>query len=173
MIRRPPRSTLFPYTTLFRSKAAEEEGGPAEWKVLICRPGYSRDGGWYLPEEALAAGAPLFEQAQCFANHAEYGRPDVKCLTGWHRNARMEEHEGGKALVSDFLVSSAAKWLQDLGADALAAGIREPFGFSFDMMARSHLEEQEGRGLVLVVDEIRSEERRVGKEGRSRWSPYH
>src|SRR5258706_7449616 len=25
MIRRPPRSTLFPYTTLFRSKAAAEE----------------------------------------------------------------------------------------------------------------------------------------------------
>src|SRR2546430_5481139 len=26
MIRRPPRSTLFPYTTLFRSKLAREEG---------------------------------------------------------------------------------------------------------------------------------------------------
>src|SRR3712207_7505334 len=26
MIRRPPRSTLFPYTTLFRSSAAEGEG---------------------------------------------------------------------------------------------------------------------------------------------------
>src|SRR2546426_5705436 len=26
MIRRPPRSTLFPYTTLFRSEAAEETG---------------------------------------------------------------------------------------------------------------------------------------------------
>src|SRR3712207_7464027 len=26
MIRRPPRSTLFPYTTLFRSFAPEEEG---------------------------------------------------------------------------------------------------------------------------------------------------
>src|SRR2546430_11629069 len=25
MIRRPPRSTLFPYTTLFRSQAAEED----------------------------------------------------------------------------------------------------------------------------------------------------
>src|SRR3712207_7357637 len=25
MIRRPPRSTLFPYTTLFRSRAAEED----------------------------------------------------------------------------------------------------------------------------------------------------
>src|SRR2546426_6036002 len=32
MIRRPPRSTLFPYTTLFRSRAAEicEESMPAE-----------------------------------------------------------------------------------------------------------------------------------------------
>src|SRR2546422_3617893 len=27
MIRRPPRSTLFPYTTLFRSHHAEAEGG--------------------------------------------------------------------------------------------------------------------------------------------------
>src|SRR2546426_3553283 len=27
MIRRPPRSTLFPYTTLFRSWAAERRGG--------------------------------------------------------------------------------------------------------------------------------------------------
>src|SRR3712207_7449216 len=26
MIRRPPRSTLFPYTTLFRSNAIDEEG---------------------------------------------------------------------------------------------------------------------------------------------------
>src|SRR5260370_9577333 len=26
MIRRPPRSTLFPYTTLFRSRRAEEKG---------------------------------------------------------------------------------------------------------------------------------------------------
>src|SRR3989449_10281425 len=29
MIRRPPRSTLFPYTTLFRSHVAEEEVAPA------------------------------------------------------------------------------------------------------------------------------------------------
>src|SRR3712207_7305214 len=27
MIRRPPRSTLFPYTTLFRSQAADDGGG--------------------------------------------------------------------------------------------------------------------------------------------------
>src|SRR2546427_9272513 len=29
MIRRPPRSTLFPYTTLFRSLVREERGRPA------------------------------------------------------------------------------------------------------------------------------------------------
>src|SRR5256885_13078143 len=29
MIRRPPRSTLFPYTTLFRSAPAQENGHPA------------------------------------------------------------------------------------------------------------------------------------------------
>src|SRR3712207_7284975 len=30
-----------------------------------------------------------------------------------------------------------------------------------------------GQGHDLVLHEQRSEERRVGKEGRSRWSPYH
>src|SRR5437899_5164194 len=30
MIRRPPRSTLFPYTTLFRSLARYESGAPAD-----------------------------------------------------------------------------------------------------------------------------------------------
>src|SRR5258705_5877102 len=29
MIRRPPRSTLFPYTTLFRSRAAPQKSGDA------------------------------------------------------------------------------------------------------------------------------------------------
>src|SRR3712207_7699515 len=29
MIRRPPRSTLFPYTTLFRSRARDDRGGLA------------------------------------------------------------------------------------------------------------------------------------------------
>src|SRR2546422_6905684 len=34
MIRRPPRSTLFPYTTLFRSKACSEYLSPATTAVL-------------------------------------------------------------------------------------------------------------------------------------------
>src|SRR5687767_15619311 len=37
MIRRPPRSTLFPYTTLFRSSLADATGTPSR-KSCICVP---------------------------------------------------------------------------------------------------------------------------------------
>src|SRR5690242_21632826 len=45
MIRRPPRSTLFPYTTLFRSELLrfldEEHGAPArEWKFYGAKHGW-------------------------------------------------------------------------------------------------------------------------------------
>src|SRR5258708_30108756 len=33
MIRRPPRSTLFPYTTLFRSCAREQRLSPRAWRA--------------------------------------------------------------------------------------------------------------------------------------------
>src|SRR3712207_9072372 len=57
MIRRPPRSTLFPYTTLFRSQALEhgvsrsaEEAGPGRFPQVsgiqyafdVCRPAGDR-----------------------------------------------------------------------------------------------------------------------------------
>src|SRR3712207_8104675 len=42
MIRRPPRSTLFPYTTLFRSVAHVEEVGGADVRVALLLPGVDR-----------------------------------------------------------------------------------------------------------------------------------
>src|SRR2546422_7063672 len=55
MIRRPPRSTLFPYTTLFRSVAQEEKmvpyeivGGPEEMVKVKVR------GKDYTPEQISA-----------------------------------------------------------------------------------------------------------------------
>ena len=39
--------------------------------------------------------------------------------------------------------------------------------------ASSHLSKLEAGGLVEPEKQGRSEERRVGKECRSRWSPYH
>src|SRR5256884_7075498 len=38
MIRRPPRSTLFPYTTLFRSKKASDLVGISPWFAPLRQP---------------------------------------------------------------------------------------------------------------------------------------
>src|SRR2546426_7970286 len=52
MIRRPPRSTLFPYTTLFRSGAILRPGGPCDgiiskpqraWLANVCFGGSNLD----------------------------------------------------------------------------------------------------------------------------------
>src|SRR5260370_32322549 len=50
MIRRPPRSTLFPYTTLFRSLHLQPAGGLTEWTGRVVRGGRLRHhGGASLP----------------------------------------------------------------------------------------------------------------------------
>src|SRR2546430_12710687 len=41
MIRRPPRSTLFPYTTLFRSEVAASDHGPGRQEVGVGDPSRS------------------------------------------------------------------------------------------------------------------------------------
>src|SRR2546422_5237813 len=45
MIRRPPRSTLFPYTTLFRSKTIEVINTDAEGRLVLA------DALWYAREQ--------------------------------------------------------------------------------------------------------------------------
>src|SRR3712207_8518023 len=44
MIRRPPRSTLFPYTTLFRSKAPRCPGWPPRFRPEVGP--FGRTGAW-------------------------------------------------------------------------------------------------------------------------------
>src|SRR3712207_6921345 len=43
MIRRPPRSTLFPYTTLFRSGPSQASYFPMGEQEGLCAPGPERD----------------------------------------------------------------------------------------------------------------------------------
>src|SRR3712207_9306480 len=105
MIRRPPRSTLFPYTTLFRSK--------------VRRNGDDRLG--HLIAQILL-GVPL---------------------------ELLEDHRGD--------LRRRVVFLADLNPHV-------PAGTALDLVPHTP-------GLLLNL--IRSEERRVGKECRSRWSPYH
>src|SRR2546429_9936691 len=105
MIRRPPRSTLFPYTTLFRS---------------------------------LKEGDPL---------------PSVRNVAAEYRVNPLTFLKGYQQLVDEGLVES-----------------RRGLGMFINSGARTLLLEGERRKFL---EEERSEERRVGKECRSRWSPYH
>src|SRR5258708_36224577 len=43
MIRRPPRSTLFPYTTLFRSPVATDDAVHRAPLVIVGQPGWGTD----------------------------------------------------------------------------------------------------------------------------------
>src|SRR3712207_9043548 len=97
MIRRPPRSTLFPYTTLFRSAR----------------------------HETLRAFVPLAEQA-------------------------------------DWDMITAGQRVQVIKRDP-ASG-RGVLQFGTELVVG-------GEGTIAGL--LRSEERRVGKECRSRWSPHH
>src|SRR3712207_7719795 len=55
MIRRPPRSTLFPYTTLFRSLAGFVDQNEGEFKLV--------DGGATFTEEPYGIGIAKGDQA--------------------------------------------------------------------------------------------------------------
>src|SRR5260221_14207442 len=103
MIRRPPRSTLFPYTTLFRSSMADGAGVEPLWPL------------WQL-----AAGVALLGGLRAW------------CDASGTRRANLQ----ARSLVS-------ALRMQVL------------------------------RTLAGTSPLDRSEERRVGKECRSRWSPDH
>src|SRR3712207_9280897 len=103
MIRRPPRSTLFPYTTLFRSYPLVDGQGN------------------FGSVDGDPAAAMRYTEA---------------------RLARM-----------------ATEMLRDISSDTV------DFNANFDESLREP--------AVLPARFPRSEERRVGKECRSRWSPYH
>src|SRR2546425_4264522 len=74
MIRRPPRSTLFPYTTLFRSQYLQPT--KAHWPVVRF---YPPEEFRLLKEEGLALGF----------HHVESG-PLVR--SSYHAEQRSEEH---------------------------------------------------------------------------------
>src|SRR2546422_8961220 len=115
MIRRPPRSTLFPYTTLFRSQRKEE-----------------------LKRELGDEAAPLLPEVRDVI--LRKCNPD----NATHLRAIFEKQPFGEL---ERLVTQKV----------------------LDVVKRVAKDELENAYWLRM----RSEERRVGKECRSRWSPYH
>src|SRR3712207_9483495 len=105
MIRRPPRSTLFPYTTLFRSIFRK-------WFGKVIPTG---DNKFSALNSAVFSGGSFI-----------YVPPGVK--------------------------------------------VKHPLQAYFRINAENFGQFER---TLIIVDEGRSEERRVGKECRFRWSPYH
>src|SRR2546426_12499914 len=133
MIRRPPRSTLFPYTTLFRSPTGIDHDF-AERIQLLDRHG------------------EFFAQQVQQPGHSGRASSYVNSLNILPAGSGSEKVEG----LLDFQD-------QDVGHRAQDGPALLP-GNAGDVLAVLQ---------PLGILETRSEERRVGKEGRSRWSPYH
>src|SRR3989449_10496867 len=129
MIRRPPRSTLFPYTTLFRSRVVAHE-----------------------PLAQLAA--HVMHRGRMVREQLEDPNPLV------HAVASL------KPDTQHLLLPFIMRPLVELKVAALPGPLDAPAGED----AR-HVDHVLLR--VAAVHAERSEERRVGKECRSRWSPYH
>src|SRR3712207_3980450 len=166
MIRRPPRSTLFPYTTLFRSpigealRLAQDSDLDLVEVAPMARPPVAKlmDYGKFKYESAQKAREARRNQAltvikemrlrlkidphdyETKKGHVERflrGGDKVK-ITVMFRGREQSRPEMGYRL------------LQRLAADVAELGVVES-----------------------NPKQDRSEERRVGKECRSRWSPYH
>src|SRR5574340_1113448 len=109
-------------------------------------------------------------------------------FVGRHLLKRLRQE--GLAVRAVVRTPAKAAWLRDLGVEVVPGDIGDQA--SLDAAAKGcdkviHLVGiiQEGRGFtfrsvhvdgtrnVLDAAKKRSEERRVGKECRSRWSPYH
>src|SRR3712207_9486792 len=121
MIRRPPRSTLFPYTTLFRS--VDAANFPAE-----------------VRDQVIAIAVQLWEV---------FSKEDATLV---------EVNPLAKAPDGTVLALDAKVTLDE------NAGFRHTGHAALEDSASAD---------PLEARAKRSEERRVGKECRSRWSPYH
>src|SRR2546426_6386469 len=91
MIRRPPRSTLFPYTTLFRSRLDDERPGGRRVELALGRPEPERVGveAEEVRHEQAASDASVAGERRA-RRHAQrdHRRAGAERLDGW-RPARL------------------------------------------------------------------------------------
>src|SRR3712207_1683711 len=226
MIRRPPRSTLFPYTTLFRSPRtgslgvgllgvavgaaggvgtpAESTGGPGAGanshvgRIPLLRRGVEgavRAGARVArrpgPGDPVTRPAPrvvIRPRALARDAHVAGGALRPRAVRG--RALQVERHRAALAAgVRGLEVAAAHHSLPASGggpgspSGVPCVGITcGPSGVLLGSTSGSGgvlmgsvvmATPSGGTGVSSLARALRSEERRVGKECRSRWSPYH
>src|SRR5256885_275049 len=161
MIRRPPRSTLFPYTTLFRS---------------VCRvaalpaPNDRERTQWYFQRYVshLPAGGEIV-----LFDRSWYNRAGVERVMGFCSDEEYEEFFRSVPEFEKMLVRSGitlVKYWFSITDDEQHLRF---LGRVHDPLKQWKLSPMDFESRRRWEDYTRSEERRVGKECRSRWSPYH
>src|SRR3712207_5781420 len=179
MIRRPPRSTLFPYTTLFRSLLRDISVRPLAGR-LDARPGRRRPatlgagGAWVcrLTTETRVAPrrtAPLPSYGHRRPESASKLMPRTVCLgravaDRCHPDRGCQESRGATRPDS---YARTTSWARSRACSFAMSRLTWVFAVSGLITMRS---------ATWSLDRPcanRSEERRVGQECRSRLSPYH
>src|SRR2546422_11156624 len=166
MIRRPPRSTLFPYTTLFRSRVVNLWADAANESV-----GFTvRDSSGKPAELAWgSSGAVVARSAQTRSVSYALELPSA-VRVGLFLLGSMRVERDLQYAARDTLPLDATPF----PPPELSGLVRQVRKLKPAEQAR-HLSLLGVRTIEALRARLlpRSEERRVGKECRSRWSPYH
>src|SRR2546425_1537332 len=144
MIRRPPRSTLFPYTTLFRSQA--RAAGERDARGRAVRAGHRR-GPPFVLEVGRQAAAKLADVPRAGDPHGD--RPTSELLVDVPDLVDPEPRREPRAVQAQVEVERAAE--RRLREGAVAGAVTQD--------RRAGLEPEDGgRGPLVRRDEDRSEE---------------
>src|SRR2546429_7534069 len=190
MIRRPPRSTLFPYTTLFRSLRAEEALGhvPPALRKLRRTKGHIyivgiMEDGVVIPVDVTI----VRRAAETSSRRGSFQWVVLENPVADVNDMNILFHDD--VARKDAVVDPVAQAL--LNRRCIGPGRPVDVASQIMRFAASHraqgsvmdaLDQLNKRRTIADLEShvetefsfrTRSEERRVGKECRSRWSPYH
>src|SRR3712207_1413524 len=162
MIRRPPRSTLFPYTTLFRSVSVVQQAYVCGVSTRRVDQLVESLGLRVSKSEVSRICAGLDEHVEAFRSRPLEGRYPYVFV-----DAKVEKvRDGGRVRRKCVVIAHGVHETGRREIIGLDVGEAETEAFWTDF-----LRGLVARGLVgvqLVIPDARSEERRVGKECRSR-----
>ena len=167
MIRRPPRSTLFPYTTLFRSLIKSSKYNRSKWFPVL---------NWSTPPVSIVGSFLLV----FLRTTISFSRQITSLYSDFPLRLPGSAHNisGNKVNKTGFskccFITRKFFRLSKFVIEPIKIDTFGSFITSCVVLtAIPHVVFVWSRGNKNKVSSSRSEERRVGKECRSRWSPYH